>query len=60
MSLAIVINRLCKIFGALLKGISYIIYVIFPKLRFKIPKVSKVKISSKRRNSSCLYSDSLS
>ncbi len=47
MSLAIVINRLCKIFGAFLKGISYVIYFIFPKLRFKIPKVSKVKISSK-------------
>ena len=47
MSLAIVINRLCKIFGSLLKGISYIIYFIFPKLRFTIPKVSKAKISSK-------------
>ena len=46
MSLAIVINRLCKIFGALLKGISYIIYFIFPKLRFTIPKFSKAKIIS--------------
>ncbi len=48
MFFAILINRLCKIFGALLKGLSYIIYFIFPKLRFTIPKVSKAKISSKK------------
>ena len=47
MNFAIVINRLCKIFGVLIKAISYLIYFIFPKLRFTIPKVSKSKIESK-------------
>lgn len=50
MSGAIIINRLCKVFGAILKGISFIIYFIFPKLRFTIPKVSKVKRILKNDN----------
>lgn len=45
--MAIIINRLCKIFGAIVKGLSYIIYFIFPKLRFEIPKISKAKKISK-------------
>ncbi|WP_418186063.1 glycosyltransferase family 32 protein [Aliarcobacter vitoriensis] len=48
--MAIVINRLCKIFGAIIKGLSYIIYFIFPKLRFTIPKISKAKKLSKNKS----------
>ena len=44
MNLAIIINRFCKITGATLKGVAYIIYFVFPKLRFTIPKISKAKI----------------
>ncbi|RXI28662.1 glycosyltransferase family 32 protein [Aliarcobacter trophiarum] len=44
---AIIINRFCKFSGTILKGFTYIIYFIFPELRFTIPKVSKAKINSK-------------
>jgi mannosyltransferase OCH1-like enzyme len=44
MNWAIIINRFCKITGAILKGVAYIIYFVFPKLRFTIPKISKAKI----------------
>ena len=48
MSLAIIINRFCKLSGTILKAFAYLIYFIFPKLRFTIPKVSKAKILSKK------------
>lgn len=46
MSIAIIINRLCKIAGAILKAFTYVIYLFLPKLRFTIPEVSKAKRTS--------------
>lgn len=46
MSWAIIINRFCKLSGTILKAFAYLIYFIFPKLRFTIPKFSKAKIIS--------------
>jgi len=42
-----IINRLIKLFGAFIKGFSYIFHFLFPKKRFTIPKRSKPLIRSK-------------
>ena len=47
MTLALLINRFCKLLGTLLKAICYILYFFLPKLRFTIPTYSKAKIKSK-------------
>lgn len=45
----VVVNRLSKILGALVKGFSYVFYFFFPKKRFVIPKQSdSVKKESKQ------------
>jgi mannosyltransferase OCH1-like enzyme len=37
----LIINRLSKLIGALIKGISYLFHLFFPKKRFTIPEYSK-------------------
>jgi len=46
----IIANRFSKVLGSIIKGISYIIYAIYPKLRFTIPKYSSAKIQNKTSN----------
>lgn len=48
-TLIILINRLIKLLGALVKGLSYIFHFFFPKKRFTIPKYSKSLISSSQQ-----------
>ncbi len=43
----IIINRLAKLLGALVKGFSYLFHFIFPKKRFTIPTESHAFFSSK-------------
>ncbi len=44
----VVANRLIKIFGALMKTLSYPFHAIFPNYRFTIPKYSAAKCKSKK------------
>ena len=47
----IIINRFAKIFGTIIKGISYIFHTFFPKKRFEIPIYSPplIKSTSKQK-----------
>ncbi|WP_415889979.1 glycosyltransferase family 32 protein [Neptuniibacter sp. SY11_33] len=44
----ILVNRLAKLFGALVKGFSFIFHFLFPKKRFTIPKQSEPLRASKK------------
>ncbi len=45
----VIINRLLKIIGGVIKGFSYIFHFFFPKKRFTIPKSAKPLIKSTKR-----------
>lgn len=47
--LIIINNRLCKIFGTLVKTISYPFHWILPNKRFTIPSVSSAKLTSNKK-----------
>jgi len=44
----IIVNRIAKLSGALVKGFSYIFHFIFPKKRFTIPKRSEAWLKSSK------------
>lgn len=47
-TLIILINRLIKLFGALIKGFSYVFHFFFPNKRFVIPKQSNPLFKSSK------------
>ncbi|WP_415904939.1 glycosyltransferase family 32 protein [Neptuniibacter sp. QD48_55] len=44
----ILVNRLAKLFGALVKGFSFIFHFLFPKKRFTIPTQSNPLVKAKK------------
>lgn len=44
----VLVNRLAKLFGALVKGFSFIFHFLFPKKRFTIPTQSDPWVKSKK------------
>ena len=45
----VVANRLIKIFGALIKALSYVFHAVLPNYRFTIPDYSSAKCKSKKQ-----------